>query len=290
MPKLKDFLTKLKEQGKINNQDYDAYLGIVADVELPDAVTKAIEDNFFTMERAAAHKDIHGRIKREVLDPVDNELSALFDGSLKEFLDPMAEGELKKEANTYNKLKLLSKLVPDAIAKSKVKPGTDEDTKKKIADLEANNRELIEKNSTAEKTYNEQLAAYKKTAEKELHDFKLDTELQMMGNKFTLAEAYDQNRKAISKVILSEIKASNSLKLGEKDGQPFIEVFDLEGKTRFNGNTAVTIDSLLEEKYKPFLKQSNGSGGQERQQQQTTTVKGGQQNPAIRRGASTTIQ
>jgi hypothetical protein len=287
MPKLKDFYTKLKEQGKISNPDFDAFITALPEVDVPDSVVKSFEDSFFTLERAAAHKDIHGKIKREVLDPVDNELADLFN-QLDGHLDPLLKAELKESGNSYAKLKSLKKLVPEIIEKVKGKPDTDEATKNKLLTYEKTVQELTEKFTKAEKTYNDQLTAQKAESEKQFHDFRLDTELQNLGNKFTLAEAYEQNRDAITKVLMSDIRSSNDLRLGEKDGRPEILVYDKEsGKPKFNGNTPVAITSLLEEKYKPFLKQSGGStGSQDRQHQQQSP---NPPKPGVRTGARTTV-
>ena len=289
MSKLKDFFAKLKEQGKIENPAYDKFLETLADGDMPDEVAKAVEEKFYTFERAAAHKDIHGKIKREVLDPVDNELADLFDNQLKQYMDPMTEAELKADGNSYKKLKALKKLLPEILEKVKAKPAGDEDSKKKIEAAEKTIQELTQKFTVAEKTYNDQLTTQKTEAEKHLHDFKLDAELQNRGNKFTLAEAYEQNRQAITKVLMSDIKASHVLKLGEKDGQADIQVLDEHGKPKFSGNSPVTLDSLLEEKYKPFLKQSGGGTGSQDSQSTRQSQNHQQQNPAVRRGASTSV-
>lgn len=293
MPKSKEYYAKLKEQGKIDNPAFDKFLESIPDFEVPDDVAAAFEEKFFTFERASAHKDIHAKIKREVLNPVDNELAALFDGPLKGHVDPMMEAEFKQDGNSYKKLKALQKLIPDVIEKVKAKPVLDEDSKKKLAEYERNIQEMTQKFSQAEKTYNEQLAAQKAESEKHLHDYKLDIELQNRGNKFTLAEAYEQNRKDLTNMLLNGIKTSNALKLVEVNGQTEIQVLDEHGKTKFNGNSPVTIDSLLEEKYKPFLKQSNGGAGN--QNRQDPPPRNGQQNqqqqnPTVRRGARTTVE
>lgn len=291
MPKLKDFYAKLKEQGKIENEEYNKFLETVPDAEIPDAVVAAIEDKFYTFERAAAHKDIHGKIKREVLNPVDNEIAELFSGPLKEYIDPMLEAEFKQDGSSYRKLKAMKKLIPEVIEKVKAKPVLDEDSKKKLAEYERNIQEMTQKFKDAEKDYGAKLTAQKEESEKHLHDYKLDIELQNRGNKFTLAEAYEQNRKDLSNMLLNGIKQSNALKLVDINGQTEIQVLDEHGKTKFNGNSPVTIDSLLEEKYKPFLKQSGGGTGNQNRQQEPPRQGQQQQNQTtVRRGARTTVE
>lgn len=288
MPKFKDFFSKLKEQGKINSPEFDEYLKTVPDAEIPDVVVKAIEDNFMTMERATAHKDVHGKIKREVLDPVDNDLKLIVE-QLKEYIDPSVEHTLNTEGNTYNKLRAITKLVPDSLKKAKGAPATDEDTKKKLAQYEKDLQEFTDKFSNAEKEYSKKLKDTDSAWENKFHDFRLNAELQNLGNKFILAEAFEEIRPNITEVIMSKIRQSNSLKLGEKDGRPVILVNDENGKPKFNGNTPVTVDSLLEEAYKPYLKKSESDGGAARRENPKTTTTVKTETPTIRRGAPTAI-
>lgn len=287
MPKFKDFFSKLKEQGKINSPEFDEFLKTVPDAEIPDIIVKAHEDNFMTMERATAHKDVHGKIKREVLDPVDNDLKLLVE-QLKEYIDPSIEHTLNTEGNTYNKLRAITKLVPESLKKAKGSPATDEDTKKKLAQYEKDLQEFTDKFSNAEKEYNKKLKDTDGAWETKFHDYRLNTELQNLGNKFTLAEAFEEIRPNITEVIMSKIRQSFSLKLGEKDGRPVILVNDENGKPKFNGNTPVTVDNLLEEAYKPYLKKSETEAAGRRENPKTTTAVT-TQTPAIRRGAPTTV-
>lgn len=284
----KDFFAKLKEQGRINNPDFDKFIEGIKDTEdFPDAVVKAIEDNFLTRERAAADKDIHGKIKREVLDPVDHEIKELFE-TLKEYGDSSFENIINTDQNTYNKVKAVKKLIPDALKKAKGNPVTDDETKKKLLDQEKTIQELTDKFSTAEKDYSKKIKETETTWESKFHDFRLGTELQNIGNKYTLAEAFEETRPAITEVIMSKIRQSNNLKLGEKDGRPTIIVNDENGKPKFNGNTPVTVENLLDEAYKPFLKKSESGGGGTRDNPKTTT-KVDPPKTTIRRGAPTTV-
>jgi hypothetical protein len=282
--KIKDFLTKLKTDGKINLPEFEEYLKTAPDAEIPDVVTKAIEDNFMTLERAAVNHGIHSKIKREVLDPVDNEMNDLFD----QYKDIIEGAEsFKTDTNTYNKLKNLKKALPEAIKKLKGSPVTDEETKKKLVEYEKTIQEFGDKFTQAQKEYNAKLKETDTGWETKFHDFRLHSELEKLSNKYTLAEAFEETRPAITEVNLTKIKQSNRLKLGEKDGRPVIFVNDENDKPKYNGNTPVTVDSLLDEAYKPFLKKSE-TGTQTQVNTRTTTVSTNQ-NPAIRRGANTTV-
>lgn len=284
--KSKDFFSQLVRQGNISDAEATKFIDSFPDVEIPDAFVKAHDNSFMTLDRAAAHKDIHGRIKREVLDPVDNDMSEFYD-IIKEYADPNLENIIKSESNTYNKLKALKKTLPEALKKAKGSPNTDEDTKKKIAEYEKTVQELADKFTVAEKDYKKRLTDFEKQSEDKFNDYKLGSELEKLTNKYTLAEAFEKTRPAINKVTLAELRGSTHLKLGEKDGQTVVLVLDDEGKPKFNGNSQVTIESLLDARYEPFLKKSE-SQHQETRKTTTTVTPPNQTN--IRRGVSTTVK
>jgi len=285
MPKYKDFFTKLKTQGKISIPDYDKFLETAPDAEIPDSIVNAIEANFMTIERASVHPEIHKKIKREVLDPLDTELGEIAE-VLKGYVD---EGKLKADPtnpNTYKLFRTLKESLPDVIKKAKGNPVTDEETKRKLADQERINQELVEKFTTAEKDYNTKLKNTDDTWGGKFEELRLSTELEKRGNKYILAEAFETTRPAITKVILTELRQGNQLKLGENNGQPVIVVNDEHGKPKFNGNSPVTIESLLDEAYKPFLKKSETTQTQVNPKTQT---KVDPTKPTIRQGTSTTV-
>jgi hypothetical protein len=71
--KLKDFFTKLKADGKINQAEFVSFVDTVPEFEIPDKAVEAFESSFLTIDRAATDKSVHSKLKREILDPVDQE-------------------------------------------------------------------------------------------------------------------------------------------------------------------------------------------------------------------------
>jgi hypothetical protein len=302
MPKSKEFFSTLKEQGKINNPKFDELIEKLPDFEIDSDAIKAFEDSFMTVDRAATHPDVNRKIRYEVLKPIDRDMEKIIaaissvDKSTGDRLESLTRDQNAaghRPPDTYKRIELLSSSLSDVLNKVKTAPaGGDEEIKKELEAKKKYIEELTGKFTSVEKQYGEQLKNTQKDFEEKLHDFKLDSELEKMAGTFTLAEAYDKNRSAINKVILSELKSTNRLRLGSKDGQTAINVLDENGEPRFNGNSPIQINQLLEEKYKPFLKQSNAENSQSTTQQtntRTATVNG-KTNPAIRRGASTTVQ
>jgi hypothetical protein len=190
--------------------------------------------------------------------------------------------------DTYKRTDMLANSLGELFTKVKAAPaGGDEELKKELESKKRLVDDLTNKFGTAEKDYTDKLKQAQKNFEEQLHDYRLDSELEKMAGTFTLAEAYDKNRAAINKVILSELKSTNKLKLGTKDGQTVVQVLDENGEPRFNGNSPIQINKLLEEKFTPFIKQSNADDNKT-PKTRTVTVNGTQKTPS--RGVSTTVQ
>lgn len=299
MPKSKEFFSLLKEQGRINNPKFDELIEKLPDFEIDAEAQKAFEDAFLTVDRAAAHVDVKRKLRLESLLPVDRELEKIitaigsYDKNTADKLESLtrdvnAQGH--RPPDTYKRLELLGNSLGEVFNKVKGAPsGGDEELKKKLQRAEASLQESLEKISLVEKEKDSIVKTKEKEYEQKLHDYQLDSELEKLAGSFTLAEAFEKNRPAVHSMLLSDIKKSNLLRLGTKDGQTAIQVFDENGAPRYNGNTPVTIKPLLEEKFKPFLKQSNADGQQSHQANPKTIPVNGNQNPLAGRGPSTAI-
>ena len=290
----KEFFTKLKENGKINTPEFNDLIEKAPEGEFPDKAFEAFESAFLTLDRAAAHPEVNTKLRAELLDPVDRDIHKLIEHDLKEYLDHGKINELKNEKSTYKKVAALAPVLTEAIKKVKAPPSGDEDTKKKLKSLEETRDELLQKIEQINKEYADKEKAISQEWEKKFSDYRLDNELEKMSNGFTLAEGFAETRPAITKVILTDLKSKHALSLGEKDGQPIINVLDESGKPKFNGNAQVTIKDLLEEAWKPFVKKSNPSGapntgGNPGGSQETQRFNVENQNQT-RQGVRTTVQ
>lgn len=292
--KSKEFFSLLKDQGKINDPKFDELIEKTPEFEIEQDAVKAFEDKFMTVSRAASHPEVTSQVRALALKPLNRDLDKII-GVISEIdsvtgkrLQDLVQGS---SPDTYKRMEVLSTSLGEMFEKVKKAPaGGDEELKKKLVEKEKFIEGLTEKFTTVEKEYGEKLKTTQKDFEEKLHDYKLDSELEKMAGNFTLAEAYDKNRSAINKVILSELKSTNRLRLGSKDGQTVVQVLDENGEPRFNGNSPVQINSLLEEKYKPFVKQSNATETtQQTSQSNTRTITVNGKNSAVRRGAQTTV-
>lgn len=289
-----DLFKKIKENGKINSPELDKFLEAVPDFEFPDKAFEAFEESYMTVDRAASHPSVNNKLRAELLDPIDSTIKKLFDGTLKDLVDPANMHIINSEKNTYKKLEALHAMLPKAIEKVKAAPTTDEETKKKLQTLEDTRKELLGKIDQMNTEYEEGKKKLKSEFDTQLTDYKLNGELEKLSNGYTLAEAYEKTRPAITKVLLGELRGKHSLSLAEKDGQVEIQVMDKDGKPKFNGNTPIQIKSLLDEAFEPFTKKNNNnsSGGQQQRQSQDTSqqfqVDQNQRNH--RQGTRTTVQ
>jgi hypothetical protein len=293
--KYKDFLTRLRDNGKINNSpEFIAAIESAPDAEFPDKAFEAFEGSFMTVDRAAAHPEVNTKLRAQLLDPIDADIKKLFENVLKDHVDPANAHVINSEKNTYKKFEAVISLLPKAMEKIKATPTTDEETKKKLQTLEDTRKELLEKIGTMNSEYAAKEKELQKQFTGQLNDYKLNGELEKLSNNYTLAEGFDKTRPAITKVILADLRAKHSLSLGENDGQTEIQVLDKDGKPKFNGNTPVAIKSLLDEAFDPFIKKNNSSGdGQNQQQNQDTSKRSfsvDQNKNQTRQGARVTVQ
>lgn len=288
--KSKDFFKKLKSDGKINQAEYDSFVESVPEFEIPDKAVEAFEASFMTTERAISSPEVNSKLRAELLDPIDRDLGKLLEFDLKDYLDHSKISEIKNEKSTYKKVGSLGPALTDAIKKLKSAPPADEDSKKKLKTLEESNQELLSKIEKINLEYQEKEKSISSEWEKKFHDFRLDGELEKMSNSFTLAEAYEATRPAITKVILADLKSKHSLSLGEKDGQTVINVLDKDGKPKFNGNSPVTINQMLEETWKPFVKKNNSDETTPEPNRETRTTVDTNKPNQVRQGVRTTVQ
>ena len=262
--KSKDFFSKLSDN--IAGDEFKKILDAVPDFEIPDAAFSAFEESYLTVDRAASDRRVNGKLKHEHLDPIDRDIKKIFS------VLGIDDNDVNKELDTYKKMARLASEVPSAIDKAKTVTGeASEELKKKLKTSEETNAEHMRRIESMNSEFATKEAALKSGFEKQLHDIRLDTELDKLSSSYTFADAYEERRSALQTALLGDIRTKNNLQFAaNENGSAEIRVLDTDGKPRFNGNTAVTIKSLLDEVYKPFLKQSNANGQPNGQQQATT--------------------
>lgn len=272
--KTKAFFEKISKQGKINNEDFvKALETIPAEHEIPDVFVNLFDENFLTRDRALADAKVYDTIRGEVLDGVKL--------NIKEYLPFLAQEDqesIGKEPKAFNQLKMLKDAFGRSIERIKGEnPSNDE----KVKELTKINQDYVKQITTQKTEFENKQKEIQQKFEAEKMGMKTDWTLDKKLSEYTFADEYKEVRPHLTKGVIDKIKAENVLILGE-DGQIQIHEKTESGvtKQKFNGNEPVTLDKLLEEPLKPFLKKNNGAGnGANGQQQNGQNGQQGRQNP-----------
>jgi hypothetical protein len=254
--KTRAFFEKINKQGKINNEDANkAISSLPEDHEIPDLWVNLFEDNFLTRDRAASDFEISKKIRAESLNAVDEKYKSILP-----LLDATDRETLEKEINTYKKIELLPGAIQKLLEKAKTEnPSSDEKIKEYEKTVKERD-EMIKKIKTDADTEKTKLQQQFEERERTM---RVDWGLQSKFNDFTFADEFSkpEDKRAIIELITTKVKAGNSLAMDEQ-GQIIVqEVVNGVPKQKYNGNDPVTIDSLLAEHSKTFLKKNNGDGG-----------------------------
>jgi len=254
--KAKAWLEKINNQGKIKNDDFTKTLETIPDtLELPDVWVNMFDQEFLTRERALADNKVYDTIRGEVLDGVKLNIKEYLP-----YLDAKDQDEISKEPKAFNQLKMLKEAFGRSIEKIKTEnPSNDE----KVKELTKINKQYVEKITAQENDFKNKEKEIQQKFEAEKHGMKLDWTLDKKLSEFTFADEYKEVRPHLTKGVIDKIKAENVLVLDDS-GQIQIHEKGESGvtKQKFNGNEAVTLDKLLEEPLKPFLKKNTGGGAQ----------------------------
>lgn len=254
--KAKAFFEKINKQGKINNEDFNkAIEKFTDDQDIPDVWVNLFEENFLTRERAASDFELTKKIKAETLNGVDEKIKAFFP-----LLDPTDRETIEKEINTYKKVESIPGYLQKVLDKAKTANPSNDEKIKEYEKTVKEREDMIAKIKT-------EFATEKDTLQKQYSDrertMQVDWSLQNKFGEFTFADEFSkpEDKKAIIELISTKVKSGNALALDEKGQIVVQEIVNGVPKQKYNGNDPVTIDSLLAEPLKPFLKKNNGEGG-----------------------------
>lgn len=250
--KTKAFFEKISKTGKITNEDFTkAIETLPAEHEIPDVFVNLFEDSFLTRERALADNKVYDTIRGEVLDGVKLNIKEYLP-----YLQPEDQEAIQKEPKAFNQLKMLK----DAFGKTveKVKASAPPSNDEMLKDLKKANEDYVKQITTQKTEFENRQKELQAKFESEKIGMKTDWTLDKKLGEFTFADEYKEVKPHLTKGIIDKIKSENVLMLDE-NGQ--IQIHEkLESgatKQKFNGNDPVTLDKLLEEPLKPFLKKNN---------------------------------
>lgn len=251
--KLVTFFETKSKQGKIAlSEDLKKKLEAV-DVDIDDVFVNLFDQEFLTRERAVSDPKVYDKIRAEQLDAVD----AIVKDYLP-LLDDKDKNDLASEPKTFNKLKMLKDAFNRKIEKVKAENPNNDD---KVKELQKINQEYVEKMKSMQSDWEGKEKELNSKFETEKKGMKLDWTLDKKVGEYTFADEFKEVKGTLVKTILDKVKGENVLILDD-NGQIQVHEKTEAGvtKQKFNGNDPVTLDKLLEEPLKPFLKKNNGAG------------------------------
>lgn len=250
--KLKDFFLNKNKQAKISNEDFNKVVETMPDLEIPDVWVNLFDNEFLTRDRAVADQKIYAKIQAEQLDAVDKIVA--------DYLPLLGDEDkvaVQNEKSTFQKLKIAKDGIAKSIDRIKTEnPSNDE----KIKELTKQNQEYVSKIAAVNKQWETTLTEKEKAFESQKKGMQLDWTLDRKLGEFTFADEYKELRPTLTKTIIDKIKQENALVMDESGN---IQVHEKTEsgvtKQKFIGNDAVTLDKLLEDPLKPFLKKNNAA-------------------------------
>lgn len=263
--KAKDAFLKLKEQGKIESPEYETFLNTLPDFEFPEPVFQALEDKFFTIERAKADPTIQSHYKAQTLNGVD----AWIAEGVK---DQMWPSSILDEKDTFKRLKMIRGEVTNEIQRLKNKPG-DTDKDKKIGDLSATVDQLTQKINSMTSEYTASRDGFEKDYRNKVDALELDYAIRGQADQYVFADEYSNSpeiKEVVRKAVIDKVKGGGFFSL--KDGQ--IKVWENESRTspKLQGNSEVTFKSLLDKAVEPYIKKNNGKPDPQKPNKPTTHI------------------
>ena len=262
--KFKDYFSRLGKQAKIGGEDFTKFIEAVPEGDIPDVVNALLEENFLTRDRASVDPQILKKVKAEVYNGIDADISALLTE-----LSTTDQELINKEPNTHTKIKLLNtayknqyeelkKTAPDAVKINEEHVNTIKDL---TARLEAEKKQKDAVISSQEKKVKE----ITDQKEKELKAYKIKNDLTGKLAQIEFAKEFTENPKVKDTVfngILGNI-TKNELDYDEEGRIVVQDIVNGVPKPKFfpGTNDQVTIDKLLETETSPYLKRNNADEG-----------------------------
>jgi len=244
----KEYFQKLIEQGKLESEDVKKFLDTVPDFEMPDVVFAEIEGNFLTRDRAYADSKVRARLRTEVFDAFEKNFEKIY-----ALIDADTLMDIKQERDSFKKIDMMVSGLNKSI--DSAKHGKIDQTEALKA-LEKTRDELLGKIKTINTEREEEKTKLIEDFAKKEEESTIQHSLISGLSKFELGKEHTALKDSIFSFIITDLKANNALKIDKTNGQ--IGVFNADGSPKFEGNTQVTIDKLLEAKISPYVKRNNG--------------------------------
>lgn len=248
--KLKEWLKSVMGPVFTKPEELDTFLSAsdMKEIEVPEEIQKAFNTKYMTLDRAMADENVLRQVQKNVRGMVFGSV----DQKLKKLLPKLSAEDQEKinaENDTLVKLELFDKAL-DNISKSEDVKKVNEVFRKKEEEL----HEQIKGLST-------QLSEREKNFKEEVKNVKLDFALRQRVAGFKLAPEFDneKHRNYLAEMVTHTIKKQYALDFDEKEPSNILLRKNVDGALTdvYDGNTKLTIDSVLQKEYEPYVLKNN---------------------------------
>lgn len=260
MPNVQEFIKDLAVKGKVDqsNPDFATVIGAsgLKEIQLPDSFVQQFNKEFLTREAALNDKDIYDSHEKSVRGKfygiMDNKVNQ-FLAAFGDYLTDDQKNEIKNTVDTPSKLDLINKYAPTAIQEklkttSTAKP-TEESQRKFEEEL---NKQIKATKEALEKEWTEKLTA----KEVEFNNDRISSVITQKIFSYNLIDNIPGGKEFLANAIINDLSKEHNLKY-EKGVGVHLRQKDNPEKEVFVNNTKMTVDTVLNEKLKEFVKKSD---------------------------------
>jgi hypothetical protein len=261
MPNVQEFLKDLAVKGKIDqtNADFAAVIGAsgLKEIELPPAFIDQFNKGFLTRDAALNDKDIYDTHEKTVRGKfygiLDNKVNQLI-SAFGDVLTDDQKAEIKNTPDTPTKFDLINKYVPVSVQEklkttTTGKPLSEEDKRKLEEDF--NSKVKTEREAVA-KEWEEKL----KVKEHEFETDRINSAIAQKIFSYNLMDNIPGGKEYLADATINTLAKEYHL-IYEKNVGVHLRRKDDPEKEVFVNNTKQTIDTVLNDKLKEWVKKSD---------------------------------
>ena len=261
MPNVQEFLKDLAVKGKIDqtNPDFATVIGAssLKEIDLPASFIDQFNKGFLTRDAALNDKEIYDNHEKQVR----GKFYGVLDNKVNQFLQAFGEhltdeqkNEIKNTPDTPTKLDLINKYLPVSV-QEKLKTTTtgkplSEEEKRKLED-EFNGKIKTEKEAIA-KEWEEKL----KVKEREFESDRINSVITQKIFSYNLLDNIPGGKDFLASAISNDLSKDFHL-VYEKGVGVHLRRKDDPEKEVFVNNTKQTVDTVLTDKLKDWIKKSD---------------------------------
>lgn len=258
MPNVQEFIKDIAVKGKVDqNTDFATIIGASAlkEIQLPDSFVQQFNKEFLTREAAANDKDIYDAHEKSIRGKfygiMDNKVNQ-FLVAFGDYLTDEQKNEIKGTVDTPTKLDLINKYTPAVIqeklkATSGAKPS--EEAQRKF------DEELNKQIKATKEAMEQEWSAKLKAQADEFNTDRINSSIAQKIFSYNLIDNIPGGKEFLANAIINDLSREHLL-VYEKGVGVHIRQKENPEKDVFVNNTKQTVDAVLNEKLKDWVKKS----------------------------------